>query len=104
MTLATGTRKSPRLAQARILNKHCGAWPCAHAECMYWPAAGLPLLNRPPSNPYRTRVPIPIARGPPPLPPSCSKGGGGTAGGEGGRMEAGRERGEGGGAGDVDLA
>ena len=38
MTLATGTRKSPRLAQARILNKCCGAWPCAHAKCMYWPA------------------------------------------------------------------
>jgi hypothetical protein len=38
MTFETGTRKSPRLAQARILNKCCGAWPCAHAKCMYWPA------------------------------------------------------------------
>jgi hypothetical protein len=35
MKLATGIRKSPRLAQAT--NKCREAWPCVHAKYMYWP-------------------------------------------------------------------
>jgi hypothetical protein len=63
MTLATGTRRSPRLAQAWILNECGGAWPCTHAKCVYWPsrnrpgAGQQPPLNNPPPAVFTSRAP-----------------------------------------------